>query len=854
VNGDSLTLAFDADATWNLTGANAGSVQVNGPARDLDFSSFENLTGSPNANDTFVMGVAGSLTGQLSGQGPVGSLGAGDTLDYSAWNSTVIVDLTTGSATAIMGGAAGGLLTDTVGSSIEHVYGGSAADTIVGDADVNTIRGNGGSDTINARAGIDNVDAGAGTDLIQISGAEAELDVMQGGPGGVEDPTDYDILRNVGGGNVTLNGFNTVFNVFANSIDEYQGNGAGILGNGSANELHFGFARMTNTTGLNSGGGSDDVTTSHANISEVAYNGDAGTDNVTLVLTPDQFGALTTADIFIVQDYVINPTDKTLSLTADDAKGNFTATGFETAQIAVYDDDIIVDITACFLAIQSEDQIIQGTMGDDMLTGTNLTDLIFGQDGNDVIHGGNASDCIFGGANNDRIYGENLDDLLVGGSGDDTLYGGADEDRLFGNSGADLLFGEAGHDTLDGGSGNDQLDGGAGSDTLNGGVGVDTVLGGDYPDRILIRGNEAETDTIDGGADYDTLEIIAGAGTATLQGFSLANTVVESVSSIEAIVGNNQTLQGTDAANLFDLTGIVGPTGLASINGLDGDDTITGSASSDVINGGDGNDLLSGGVGFDVINGENGNDTIHGGLHNDTINGGSGIDTINGDDGFDVIQVSGAESEFDTINGGNNTDVIVAIGGPSIILDSFNSLTNSIESWSGNGFSIQGNGNANTLNFQLVGTMTGVPFIDGGAGNDTITGTNGVDQLLGGLGNDTLFGLGGTDTLRGGADNDSLNGGDGVDSLYGDAGADTITTGAGRDVVLFADDDTSLDAITDFALYSDVINLSAYGLGWTYSNLTFVVGVGFREVELPNGKRIRLNGWNRNPTASQFKL
>jgi Ca2+-binding RTX toxin-like protein len=852
VNGTSGndTLVGDNDGNdFAVTGADSGTLatKIGGT-----WSNIDNLVGGTQA-DTFTMGVAGSLSGSLDG-----GQGA-DLLDYSAYGTSVSVDLTAGppgTATNITGGLLVGTGGD-IGSSVEHVYGGSAADTIVGDVDVNTIRGNGGSDTINARAGIDNVDAGAGTDLIQISGTEAEFDVMQGGPGGVEDPTDYDILRNVGGGNVTLNGFNTVFNVFTNSIDEYQGNGAGILGNGNANELHFGFATMTNTTSLNSGTNNDDVTTSHANVSEVAYDGDAGTDNVTLVLTPDQFGALTTAEIFIVQDYVINPTGKTLSLTADDLKGNFTATNFETAQIAVYDDDIIVDITTCFLAIVSEDQIVEGTMGDDTLTGTNLTDLIFGEDGNDVIYGGNAGDCIFGGANNDTIYGENLNDLLVGGSGNDTLYGGDDEDTIFGNTGVDQLFGEFGHDTLDGGAGNDSLDGGADHDTLNGGPDVDTVLGGSSPDRILIRGTEATTDTIDGGSEYDTLEIIAGTGTATLQGFSLANTGVETVSSIEAIVGNNQTLQGTGGANLFDLTGIVGPTGLASIDGLGGNDTITGTASSDVINGGDGDDILTGGDGFDVINGGNDNDTIDGGLHNDTINGGAGLDTITAGAGFDVVQVSSNEAENDVMNGGADTDTIVALGVSAITLNGFNSLTNSFESWSGNGLSIQGNGNANTLNFQLIGTMTGVPFIDGGSGNDTITGTNGVDELRGSDGDDILIGLGGTDTLRGGNNNDSLNGGDGIDQLYGDAGADTITTGAGRDVVRFANDDTSLDTITDFALYSDVINLSAYGLGWTYGNLTFVVGVGYREVQLPApfaAKRIRLNGWNRNPGSSQFQF
>ncbi|MFO0867489.1 MAG: hypothetical protein U0935_00955 [Pirellulales bacterium] len=861
INGNGGTLTGrNVTSTWDLD----GTPTYTDGSQTLSFTGFANLQGGSavdtfnitanstfnllggGSGDSFVWGNGILLTGTIDGQGGT------DLLDYSAYNSSVSVNLLTGIATGVTS-----LVAEAANnSSVENVYGGSAGDTLIGDIDANQILGQGGADTINARAGVDNVDGGAGTDLIQVSGTEAEFDTIQGGPGGVEDPTDYDILRNVGGGPVTLDGFNSFFDVFTNSIDEYDGNGQALLGNGNANQLHLGFANMVNVTGVNSGNNNDNVTTSHNNVSEVAYDGSAGTDNVTLVLTPDQFDALTTTDIFTVQDFVINPTGKTLSLTADDTKGNFTATNFETARIAVYDDDIILDITTCFLQIISEAQIVVGTMGNDSLDGTNLTDLIFGQDGNDTIHGWNASDCLFGGAQDDILYGDNLDDLLMGGSSNDTLYGGADEDRLFGASGNDLLFGELGHDQLDGGLGNDQLDGGSENDTLNGGPGVDTVLGGASPDRLLIRGNEAETDVLDGGADSDILEIIAGSGTATLQGFSLANTVVETVSSIETIVGNSQILQGNANANLFDLTGIVGPTGLTSINGLGGNDTITGSASSDVLNGGDGDDVLNGGDGFDTLNGGNDNDTLDGGLHDDVLNGGVGIDVVNGGAGFDTFQVEGNQAEFDTLNGGSETDTVVSIGGSPITLNAFNAATNGLEWWQGNGLAIQGNGGNNTLNFQITPTYTmtlaSVPFVDGGAGNDTITGTMGADELRGGSGNDTLLGLGGVDTLRGGADGDSLNGGDGVDYLYGDGGLDIITTGAGRDVVFFAVDDNLQDQITDFALYSDTINLQAYAI--TYANLVFTISSPNTIITLPSGKTIRLNNWTRVVASSQFKF
>jgi fibronectin-binding autotransporter adhesin len=805
------------------------------------------------ADDLFVVKNGVVLGGTVDGgtHGP-----QGDTLDFSDFSSSATVDLLTGSASFILGGAAGGIFAGSggdAGSSIENLLAGSGHDNLTADADVNRIRGNAGDDDIDAGAGIDNVDGGAGNDDLLVRGTEAEFDVMQGGPGGVEDPTDFDRLLNVGAGPVTLNGFNSLFDVFANSIDLYNGNGFALLGNTAANQLHLGFTEVQNTPVVASGDLNDDVTTSFDNDvateaapGYVTYDGGNGVDRVTLVLTPDQFGALTTAELLVVQDYVVAPSGKTLTVTEDNAKGNFRATNFESARVAVYDDDIVLDITSCFLAIVTEDQVVVGGAGNDTLNGTHLTDLIFGGDGDDEIHGLDGSDCIFGGAGRDSLFGENLNDLLVGGSGDDTIRGGADEDRIFGGSGADSLFGEFGHDWLEGGSGNDLVDGGDNNDTVNGGAGVDTVLGGEGADRIRIRADEAITDTMNGGGSWDVLELIAGSGPVTLAGFSSAT------SNIELIEGNGQVLQGTDSADTFNLSTIGTPTGLASIDGLGGDDTLIGSATSDVLRGGEGNDLLVGGVGFDNLQGGEGNDTLDGGLHDDILTGGPGVDSLSGGDGYDQFRVQGNDDEFDTMQGGLNTDTVVNYGSVPVVLNTFNSLTNGMEGWAGGGQPIVGNDAANVLNFQLI-SMSGVPFIDGGLGNDTITGTNGVDELRGGIGNDTLFGMGGTDILRGGANDDSLNGGDGVDSLYGDDGVDTITTGAGRDIIYFAGDLASEDVITDFALYSDTINLQAYA-PLTYSNTWFTITSPTTRITLPNGKRIRLLNWARVVASSQFKL
>ena len=74
-------------------------------------------------------------------------------------------------------------------------------------------------------------------------------------------------------------------------------------------------------------------------------------------------------------------------------------------------------------------------------------------------------------------------------------------------------------------------------------------------------------------------------------------------------------------------------------------------------------------------------------------------------------------------------------------------------------------------------------WIDGTAGDDSITGTSGDDLIDGLAGNDTLIGSKGDDTLVGGEGNDTLRGNAGDDTLDGGAGDDTLRGGGGDDVI-----------------------------------------------------------------------
>jgi Ca2+-binding RTX toxin-like protein len=90
-------------------------------------------------------------------------------------------------------------------------------------------------------------------------------------------------------------------------------------------------------------------------------------------------------------------------------------------------------------------------------------------------------------------------------------------------------------------------------------------------------------------------------------------------------------------------------------------------------------------------------------------------------------------------------------------------------------------------------TMT----IDGGDGNDLLTGGGGKNVLIGGNGNDILYGAAGDDMLFGGAGNDDLYGGDGNDVLVGGDGNDILDGGNGRDVLIGSQDNDKLDGGND---------------------------------------------------------
>ena len=197
-------------------------------------------------------------------------------------------------------------------------------------------------------------------------------------------------------------------------------------------------------------------------------------------------------------------------------------------------------------------------------------------------------------------------------------------------------------------------------------------------------------------------------GDVTLTGFNAAT------SSVERWQGNGKGMIGTGAANTFDLSALAAVAALAFVDGGGGADSIIGSGFADE---------LRGGASTDSLNGRDGSDRL---------NGGAGTDMLSGGNDDDTFVITGNEAQNDTMNGGAGTDSIQAAGSSDVTLAGFNAAASLIDTWQGNGHGIVGNGAANTFDLSGLSTVTGLAFVDGSGGTDSIIGSGFADDLRGG--------------------------------------------------------------------------------------------------------------------------
>lgn len=326
--------------------------------------------------------------------------------------------------------------------------------------------------------------------------------------------------------------------------------------------------------------------------------------------------------------------------------------------------------------------------------------------------------------------------------------------------------------------------------------------------------------------------------------------------------------------------------------GLDGSDTITGTGGDNVLVGDYFNlDYLNANLNGETMapppypTSMQGNDLLKGNAGNDTLYDDLGADTLNGGTGDDRLIVTANDIQGDVFKGGDGTDTLsfsdvwglgfTSVTASKLVLNG----NSSIEYVETNGLLLKGTTGGNTFNFSgVIGFSAGVPLdttsimlmdgadryiaadtalkVDGGAGNDTMSGAGGgwylgqggqdsltgaaaSDTLDGGLGADTLNGLGGSDiliggdafdTLLGGTGDDSLSGGTGNDSLTGGEGNDTLDGGTGDDTMKgnAGDDTYVIDSLTDVlsegadgGIDTIVTTLNLYTLPKNFENLTY---------------------------------
>ena len=432
-----LTVTIHTDGTLTITD---GIVTLSG------ISGMESVVGGT-GNTTYVFEDGAGIDGKLSAVGTA-------TLDYSAYTTGVLVDLTSGCATG-----AGAVENVTV------VFGGSGADLMYGGGADETLYGNEGDDILLGGAGADEIYGGSGND--RLSGGTGVGDRLYGGEGqdsilgsdeGGEEDADFDDetyfgdLIDGGPGSDLISGLSGADLIRGGDGDDYILGGPGgdlILGQGGSDELY--------------GGLGDDALYGH--------DLDGVGDDSAVDFLYGEWGN----DILFGQ-------------AGDDTLDG----GYDTDSLigGSGDDELLGGGGAGDTLEGGEgDDILRGSDdGADTISGGQGRDRIFGNGGNDDITAGEGDDIVDGGLGDDRIQGEGGSDLIVGSGNHDILYGHSEtgtgddgevdylygdfatvsiasesgQDRLYGGAGNDLLFGEGGDDFIDPGSGSgDAVDYGA---------------------------------------------------------------------------------------------------------------------------------------------------------------------------------------------------------------------------------------------------------------------------------------------------------------------------------------------------------------------------------------------------------
>ena len=704
---DSDTVRFTAYTTTlqvNVAQRNQGVVSSAGITL-VDFSSIEGVT-TGSGNDTFVMAPLSSLTGTTDG-----GVGARDTIDFSAWSSSISVNLLTG--------------VNQVGSiaGVEDIVGGSSSDLLLGNNVDNRLMGMGGADDLQGFGGNDLL-IGDSAVISQTNGVADSIRLT-------DDFAGNDRLTDGNGNNILLGGLGAdTINSTGTGNNWIAGDMVLVLLNGNL---------VTAMQGLNSSAdGNDTISAGAGNDSIIAGNGsdilnDVGGRNLIIA----DRGSIQASNGLPTQAFsfvsVLSGNDTITTGTGDDTilgGGNNDVIAAGAGNNYIVADDGLISFTAGSPVTSTLTP--SATDGNDRIATLGGRDIVYTGDGDNNVLAGAGNDDVIGGSGIDLLVGETGDDFLVGMLGSDSIDGGEGHDVMFGGlpigvrddyqrntsdftlpplysstearysssltsfgqpnistgaylpsilvtpaivnglsvdgvtqDGRDILLGGIGNDLLFGGSEEDELRGGLDADYLDAGAGNDNILEGDDGDDV-VRGGSGN-DLVRGGNGIDNLYgddgediLFGGAGTAT---------GVQAGQRLFGGAGRDSLYAyAPDMANISQFNAQRILVGDQLFGGGDGD-FVYGNARREVLGGDEGNDYIAGDLllgpsnlpqlpgvptspeiqgADDILVGGSGEDQLYGGGGNDTIWGGAGSDLIDGQRGND-IQYGGAGIDLFTI-------------------------------------------------------------------------------------------------------------------------------------------------------------------------------------------------------------
>lgn len=226
-------------------------------------------------------------------------------------------------------------------------------------------------------------------------------------------------------------------------------------------------------------------------------------------------------------------------------------------------------------------------------------------------------------------------------------------------------------DTVTGTAGADDLFGGLGNDNLSGGAGVDRLFG------------EAGNDLLDGGTGNDRL--FGGAGSDIYVVDSLGDYIFDTAGTDTIRTSVSYSLNTTALASIEWLQ-TTNSSGTGALN-------LTGNAAANNIQGNAGNNIIDGKTGADTMTGFGGNDVYFVDNASDSIVDSAGTDTVKAS----ISYTLGAGVAIETLTTATSTVTVNLTG--------------------------------NELAQKVIGNNA-VNVINGGLGNDTLTGSGGTDYFL----------------------------------------------------------------------------------------------------------------------------